>query len=218
MAKAKSHNEKILDYMIRKGRRAKSSANASYLILYAFLYKYLSDKLKNHLLYQFADEGDDLKLLYITIEDEIRQFALMDLGYFFESPDAYIDQFVADKIVDDLLDPEFLLLLKKNIVFSKDNPFEEYFNTIIDTVEKQTKFYRMGYDDQQESLISNCLLSISKLDIEEEEFSFRKVYDLISSSRLIRLSPTPEYITKILEKIINLFRERRRQYQFFRLQ
>ena len=202
MAKAKSHNEKILDYMIRKGRRANSSANASYLILYAFLYKYLSDRLKNHLLYQFADEGDDLKLLYITIEDEIRQFALMDLGYFFESPNAYIDQFVADKIVDDLLDPEFLLLLKKNIVFSKDNPFEEYFNTIIDTVEKQTKFYRMGYDDQQESLISNCLLSISKLDIEEEEFSFRKVYDLISSSRLIRLSPTPEYITKILEKII----------------
>ena len=202
MRGVKSHNENILNYIIRKGRRAAPSNNVSYLILYAFLYKYMSDKLKNHLLYQFTGEGDDLKLFYLTMEDEIRQVALRDLGYFFESHDAYIDQFVADKFVDDLLDPKFLFLLKKNIVFSENNPFEEYFNTIIDTVEKQTKFYRMGYDDQQESLINNYLLSISKLDITEEEFSFRKVYDLISSSRQISVSPTPEYITQILETII----------------
>lgn len=202
MRNAKSHNENILNYLLRKGRRASPSSNASYLILYAFLYKYLSDRLKNYLLYQFAGEGNDLKLFYLTIEDELKEAALKDLGYFFESHDAYIDQFMADKFVDDFVDPSFLSLLKENIVFSPNNPCRKYFETIIETVERQTKFYQMNYDGEQELLVSNFLSSISKLDIAEEEFSFQKVYDLMASSRQIRLSPTQGYITQVLERII----------------
>ena len=171
-------------------------------MLYAFLYKYLSDKLKNHLLYQFAAEADDLKFFYRTDSSQIREIALNDLGYFIESYDAFIDQFIEDKFVDDLLDPEFLLSLKQNIVFSPNNPCEDYFNTIIETVEKQTKFYKMSYDAEQELLVSNFLLYVAKLDIEEKEFTFQKCYDMIASARQIRLSQTPEYITQIIEKIV----------------
>ena len=188
--------------MLRKGRRSSTSSNASYLILYAFLYKYMSDRLKNYLLYQFAGEGNDLKLFYLTMEDELREAALEDLGYFFESHDAYIDQYMTDKFVDDFVDPRFLSLLKENMVFSPNNPCRQYFDTIIETVERQTNFYQMSHDSEQELLVSNFLSSISKLDIAEEEFSFQKVYDLMASSRQIRVSPTQGYITQILERII----------------
>lgn len=202
MRNAKSHNENILNYMLRKGRRVSTSSNASYLILYAFLYKYMSDRLKNYLLYQFAGEGNDLKTFYLTIEDDLKEAALNDLGYFFESYGAYIDQFMEDKFVDDFVDPAFLSLLKENIVFSPSNPCKEYFDTIIETVERQTKFYQMSYDSEQELLVSNFLSSISKLNIADDEFSFQKVYDLMASSRQIRISPTQGYITQILERII----------------
>ena len=202
MRRRKSHNENILNYLLAKGRRTPFSINASYLILYAFLYKYMSDRLKNHLLHEFSGGDDDLKLFYFTIADELKDVALNDLGYFFESYDAYIDQFAADKFVDDFFDPIFLMRLKENITFSRDNPFEEYFNTIIETVERQTKFYQMNYDEGEELLISNFLSSISKLDISEKEFPFQKVYEMISSSRQIRISSTPNYITQVLEGII----------------
>ncbi|WP_405304628.1 N-6 DNA methylase [Methanobrevibacter sp.] len=204
MRKTKSHNENILNYLIRNGRRLKSSNNANYLMLYAFLYKYLSDKLKHHLLNQFGASGDDLRIFYMTDEGkaEIREIALNDLGYFIESYDVYIDQFIGNAFIDDLIDPRFLLDLKKNIVFSKNNPCEKYFKTIVEYVEKQTRFYRMSYDAEQELLVSNFLLYVSKLDIEESELTFRKCYDLIASARQIRLIRTPEYITQILEKII----------------
>ena len=202
MRRQKPHNENILNYLLRKGRHTPFSINASYLILYAFLYKYMSDRLKNHLLHEFSGGDDDLKLFYFTIADELKDVALNDLGYFFESYDAYIDQFAADKFVDDFFDPIFLMRLKENITFSRDNPFEEYFNTIIETVERQTKFYQMNYDEGEELLISNFLSSISKLDISEKEFPFQKVYEMISSSRQIRISSTPNYITQVLEGII----------------
>ena len=202
MRRPKSHNENILNYLLGKGRRTSSSSNASYLILYAFLYKYMSDRLKNHLLHEFSGSGDDLEFFYFTAEDELKDVALKDLGYFFESYDTYIDQFAADKFVDDFFDPIFLMRLKENITFSRDNPFEEYFNTIIETVERQTKFYQMNYDEGEELLISNFLSSISKLDISEKKFPFQKVYEMISSSRQIRILSTPNYITQILEGII----------------
>ena len=204
MRNAKSRNENIIGYLIRNGRRSKPSTNASYLMLYAFLYKYLSDKLKNHLLHQFGAEGDDLKVFYLTTQGkaELKETALNDLGYFFESYSTYIDQFVADKFIGDLINPRFLLDLKENIVFSKGNPCEEYFNTIIKTVEMQSKFYEMSYDSEQELLVSDFLLNVSKLDIEEKEFTFQRCYDLMASSRQIRLLRTPDYITQILERII----------------
>ena len=209
MIKTKSHNEKILNYLIRRGRRSNSLINTNYLMLYAFLYKYLSDKLKNHLLKQLSVNGDDLKMIYESEEDKsyIRELALNDLGYFIESYDVYMDQFIKNAFSDDLVDPGFLLDLKEKIAFSKNNPCEEYFNKIIETVENQTKFYHVSFDAEQELIISNFISNVSKLNIEEKEFTFQRCYDLIASSRQIRLMQTPEYITQILERIITTERD-----------
>lgn len=202
MFRRMSRNESILNYLMTKGRSSNSLANANYLILYAFLYKYLSDKLKNHLLYLFGADGDDLKTFYMTEEGlaDIKEAALNDLGYFIEDYNAYMDQFIGENFVDDYIYPDFINLLKDSIVFSKDNQSKQYFDAVIETLEKQTNFY--SYDEEQRLLISNFIVSISKLDIGEEEFSFRKVYDLIIYSRQLRMAPTPEYITQILERTI----------------
>ena len=47
----------ILHKLMRKGRRKNLPLNMRYYVLYAFLYKYMSDKLKNHLMYYLA--GDE---------------------------------------------------------------------------------------------------------------------------------------------------------------
>ena len=49
-----------------------------YYVLYAFLYKYMSDKLKNHLMYYLSGDEADLNMLYLTGEgtDDLRQWAL----------------------------------------------------------------------------------------------------------------------------------------------
>ena len=204
MRRTKSHNEKILNYLIRGGRSSNPLSNANYFMLYSFLYKYLSDKLKHHLLNQLGVTSEALKEWYMNDENkaEIREIALNDLGYFIESYEVYIDQFVSNAFAGDLVDPRFLLNLKANMVFSKDNPCEEYFKSIIDTVEKQTEFYWMSRDAEQELLVSKFLSNVAMLNIDEEEFTFQKCYDLVASARQIRLMQTPEYITQILEKII----------------
>ena len=54
MFRSKSHNRMILHKLMRKGRRKNLPLNMRYYVLYAFLYKYMSDKLKNHLMYYLS--------------------------------------------------------------------------------------------------------------------------------------------------------------------
>ena len=58
--RSKSHNKAILKSLIRKSRRTKPSKNIAYLVLYAFLYKYLSDNLKNYLLDLIGGNEEDV--------------------------------------------------------------------------------------------------------------------------------------------------------------
>ena len=199
MISKKSHNESILNYLIRKGRRLPSSPDAGYFILYAFLYKYLSDKLKNHLLYSFGGDGDDLKFFYLSDTSDIKEIALNDLGYFFENHEAYLDNVVKGRFIDEMIPLESLMHLKDSIVFSPNNPSEEYFNTIIRILEEQN--FDSDHNSEENQLISNFVISIADLDLNEEKFSFKRVYDSVASLRQIRLTPTPEYIPQILERI-----------------
>ena len=90
MFRSKSHNRMILHKLMRKGRRKNLPLNMRYYVLYAFLYKYMSDKLKNHLMYYLSGDEADLNMLYLTGEgtDDLRQWALNDMGYFFTSQSA----------------------------------------------------------------------------------------------------------------------------------
>ena len=200
--KSESHNKRILYNLIRKGRRSKLPTNANYLILYAFLYKYLSDNLKNHLK---EIVGFDIKECYNDPQEResLREWALDDLGYFIESYDAYIDQVVDETYADDLFGLSFFSSLKDNIVFSKDNPAQKYFDEIIDMVDNQKKFYGLTHDADVSLLISSYLFSISKLDILEQEFTYVQVYNQLISSRQLMISSTPEYISNILARIVS---------------
>ena len=204
MFRSKSHNRMILHKLMRKGRRKNLPLNMRYYVLYAFLYKYMSDKLKNHLMYCLAGDEADLNMLYLTGEgtDDLRQWALNDMGYFFTSQSAFIDQFISNKYVDDIFSLDFFKNLKNSIEFSQDNPSKKYFEKIIEILEDKLNFSSIYGDDDLNSFMSNYLFSISKFDIEEREFTFAQVYDAIAYSRQIRLSSTPDYISQLINSIV----------------
>ena len=204
MFKSKSHNRVILHKLMRKGRRKNIPLNMRYYVLYAFLYKYMSDKLKNHLLYHLNGDEADFNMFYLTDEgtDDLRQWALNDIGYFFTTKSAFIDQFIANKYVDDIFNPDFFKNLKNSIEFSQDNPSKKYFEKIIEILDDKLNFSSIYGDDDLNSFMSNYLFSISKFDIEEREFTFAQVYDAIAYSRQIRLSSTPDYISQLINSIV----------------
>lgn len=204
MFKSKSHNRVILHKLMRKGRRKNIPLNMRYYVLYAFLYKYMSDKLKNHLLYHLNGDEADFNIFYLTDEgtDDLRQWALNDIGYFFTTKSAFLDQFIANKYVDDIFNPDFFKNLKNSIEFSQDNPSKKYFEKIIEILDDKLNFSSIYGDNDLNSFMSNYLFSISKFDIEEREFTFAQVYDAIAYSRQIRLSSTPDYISQLINSIV----------------
>ena len=204
MFKSKSHNRVILNKLMRKGRRKNIPLNMRYYVLYAFLYKYMSDKLKNHLLYHLNGDEADFNMFYLTDEgtDDLRQWALNDIGYFFTTKSAFIDQFIANKYVDDIFNPDFFKNLKNSIEFTDNNPSKKYFEKIIEILDDKLNFSSIYGDDDLNSFMSNYLFSISKFDIEEREFTFAQVYDAIAYSRQIRLSSTPDYISQLINSIV----------------
>ena len=204
MFKSKSHNRVILHKLMRKGRRKNIPLNMRYYVLYAFLYKYMSDKLKNHLLYHLNGDEADFNIFYLTDEgtDDLRQWALNDIGYFFTTKSAFIDQFIANKYVDDIFNPDFFKNLKNSIEFTDNNPSKKYFEKIIEILDDKLNFSSIYGDDDLNSFMSNYLFSISKFDIEEREFTFAQVYDAIAYSRQIRLSSTPDYISQLINSIV----------------
>ena len=204
MFRSKSHNRMILHKLMRKGRRKNLPLNMRYYVLYAFLYKYMSDKLKNHLMYYLSGDEADLNMLYLTGEgtDDLRQWALNDMGYFFTSQSAFIDQFISNKYVDDIFSPDFFKNLKNNIEFSQNNPSKDYFDQIIEILEDKLNFTSLYGDEDLTSFMSSYIFSISKFDIEEREFTFAQVYDAIAYSRQIRLSSTPDYISELISSIV----------------
>ena len=164
----------------------------------------MSDKLKNHLMYYLSGDEADLNMLYLTGEgtDDLRQWALNDMGYFFTSQSAFIDQFISNKYVDDIFSPDFFKNLKNNIEFSQNNPSKDYFDQIIEILEDKLNFTRLYGDEDLTSFMSSYIFSISKFDIEERDFTFAQVYDAIAYSRQIRLSSTPDYISELISSIV----------------
>ena len=205
----KSYNRNIVNGMIRSSRRNKSSVNLSYFVLYAFLYKYLSDNLKYYLSRLIDGTMGDIKRCYADFDEKqsMRENALNDLGYFIENFDALLDQLVGERYVDEFFIGDFLNTLKENIVFSKGNPASEYFDTIIDAVDNSSKFYMMDYDNDLNVMLIDYIYSISKLDLIEDDFTFQQSYNQIAFSRIVKILPTPEYISHILTKIVSSQKE-----------
>ena len=203
MFSQKSHNRKILANLLRKTRKNDTS-NLNYFILYGFLYKYLSDRLKDHLMRNIAGDEGYLKTFYQTPEgiQDLRHIALSDLGYFIEDPSAYMDNHITDSIVEDIFSPRFFRLLNDNITFSDENRAKHYFEEIIGILSKQMDLYSLNINDEMNSFMNNYLFSLSKLDVFENDFTYAQAYDAIAYSIFGRLMSTPDYITDIISKIV----------------
>ena len=204
MISQKSHNRKILANLLRKTRKNDTSLNANYFILYGFLYKYLSDRLKHSLMQDIAGDESYLKTFYQTTDgiEDLRHLALDDLGYFIEEPSAYMDKHITDSIVEDIFSPRFFMILKDSIVFSEENKAEYYFNEIIEILSKQVDSYALNINDEMNAFMNNYLFSLSKLDVFEDDFTYAQVYDSIAYSLFGRFMSTPDYITDIISKIV----------------
>ena len=187
-----------------RSRRSRFPEDAQYFIYYTFLYKYLSDNLKNHIIAQMGAEAEDLKRLY-SVEDEkayIREFCLNDLGYFFESYEGYVDQYLKNKPVDEVFSPELFMLYENNLIFDQDSPLKDRFEEIIKIMDENSKMSPIMYNGDSSLVMSSFIHSILNLDISEKCFSFQKVYRQLATSRFSHISKTPEYISEMLTAIV----------------
>lgn len=202
MIKTKSNNRAIFSGMMRKSRRGNLPSNVNYLFLYGFLYKFMSDRLKNFMLKKTGET--DIRRVYSNLERiyELRKMCLDEMGYFIESDFAFMDQYIDNNIIEALAGPEFYKILKDHITFSDGNQSEKYFNRIFEILQKQYGSFSLTRDDELNLFVSNFMYTISKLNIDENSFTFRQVYDAFASSRQIHIPNTPEYISNIITSIV----------------
>jgi len=201
-----SLNRKILRNLLRRERnfsREDMEENLKYLILYSFLYKYLSDNLKK-LLKSLMPPQEDLKFFFEDDEyyEMFQEESLENLGYFFKNYNSFMDAAIFNENYDGFLADEFFSKLQENLVYKLDSEMEDYFRLIFDIL-NHYKPDMMSQDHKTELILGEYVKLISKLDIDEKEFTFQQVYDVIASSRIIRLDTTPDYLSSILTKLIS---------------
>ena len=201
-----SLNRKILRNLLRRERnfsREDMKENLKYLILYSFLYKYLSDNLKK-LLKSLMPPQEDLKFFFEDDEyyEMFQKESLENLGYFFKNYNSFMDAAIFNENYDGFLADEFFSKLQENLVYKLDSEMEDYFRLIFDIL-NHYKPDMMSQDHKTELILGEYVKLISKLDIDEKEFTFQQVYDVIASSRIIRLDTTPDYLSSILTKLIS---------------
>ena len=201
-----SHNKNILKNLMRRERnfsREEKKEDLNYLILYSFLYKYLSDNLKNFLETLMPPE-EDLKYFYQDDEyyEMFKEESLDNLGYFFKNYDSFIDVIVDDEYVGNYYTNLFFTNLEKSMDFKQNSNLESYFNTIFDLLGKfgRNREYVSGSHDL---ILREYIRFIAKLDINEIDFTFQQVYDVIASSRMVDVEITPDYLSFMLKKIIS---------------
>lgn len=197
---AKSHNRTVLKNLIRQERNyahEEIAANFNYFVLYSFFYKYVSDTFKNFL------ESSDIDDIYGDEEtrNSLRQESLKELGYFIKSPKAFVDDVVDEEYTGDYYGSRFFSKLQECIEFESGSECEKYFTEIFSIV-KNAVTLEFQHDSRSELILRDYIRYIIKFDINEEEFSFRDVYDIIASLRNVKVPATPDYISELLTAII----------------
>ena len=81
-----SNNYNVLKEIISKSRTAHLPLEAQYLIIYAFIYKYCSDSLKDHFLQGIQDKNANLDEAYNSglFTEEFKNDAYHMYGYYIE--------------------------------------------------------------------------------------------------------------------------------------
>ena len=197
-----SKNFKISRDLIRKRRQIDDNVNFSSEILFLFLYKYLSDTLKEYLNKLIEDKEISFKEIYKSERyyDDFEKKSLNELGYFFTIPEMFIDELITNNYDSSYLDRIVFEAFKEGIEFNKGSKAEEYFNLFFN--DYSGRLYYNSIPDDRDLLMRDFILSISKLDVFEEEFKYSQVFDAIANTGIVGAMGTPEYIYDILVSLV----------------
>ncbi len=197
-----SKNFKISRDLIRKRRQIDDNVNFSSEILFLFLYKYLSDTLKEYLNKLIEDKEISFKEIYKSERyyDDFEKKSLNELGYFFTIPEMFIDELITNNYDSSYLDRIVFEAFKEGIEFNKGSKAEEYFNLFFN--DYSGRLYYNSLPDDRDLLMRDFILSISKLDVFEEEFKYSQVFDAIANTGIVGAMGTPEYIYDILVSLV----------------
>ncbi|WP_458453789.1 N-6 DNA methylase [Methanobrevibacter sp.] len=201
--KKKSTNYSLLRNLISKSRGYTLPEEISYIIIYAFLYKYCSDSLKSH--FQFLMQDKEMTLDEAYGDEHYRELFKDDAfhlyGFHIEKPEAFLDEVINNSYSDRFFLTDFFNLFQKSIIFD-ENRDKGYFKFLFETISQKIHIDKYEFDNEMNLAIKEIIYSISKLDIFESEFPFNHVFDILASSRLMRINSNPDYISQILSSLI----------------
>lgn len=201
----KSNNYSILRNLTSKARSFKLPDEIDYIVIYTFLYKYCSDSLKDHFLMTLEDKEMILDEAYDSnyYQEVLKEDSMHLYGFHIEKPDAFIDEVINNSYSDRFFLSEFFTVFPRNITFSKDSKEKEYFDFLFKTISQEIKIDKYEFESEVKLAIKEIIYAISKLDLYESAFSFGKVFDVLSSSRMMHIQPTPDYISQLLSALIS---------------
>lgn len=201
----KSNNYSILRNLTSKARSFKLPDEIDYIVIYTFLYKYCSDSLKDHFLMTLEDKEMTLDEAYDSnyYQEVLKEDSMHLYGFHIEKPDAFIDEVINNSYSDRFFLSEFFTVFPRNITFSKDSKEKEYFDFLFKSISQEIKIDKYEFESEVKLAIKEIIYAISKLDLYESAFSFGKVFDVLSSSRMMHIQPTPDYISQLLSALIS---------------
>nr|WP_294999606.1 N-6 DNA methylase [uncultured Methanobrevibacter sp.] len=201
----KSDNYSILKNLISKSRNFKLPDEIDYIVIYTFLYKYCSDSIKDHFLMALQDKEMTLDEAYKSnyYQEVLKEDSMHLYGFHIEKPDAFIDEVINNFYSDRFFLSEFFSIFPKNITFAPDSKDKKYFEFLFKTLSQEIKIDKYEFESEIKLAIKEIIYAISKLDLFETEFPFSSVFEVLTSSKLMHIQPTPEYISQLLSTLIS---------------
>lgn len=201
-----SNNYRILRTILSKIRQITVTPDMSYLVVYAFLYKYCSDQLKDHFLSVIQEKAITLDEAYRSgpYQDIFREDAFHMFGYHINASDCFFDEVIHDNYSENFFLFEFFTSFSRALEFPEKSNYEKYFKFIFRTVEEVINFKKYEVEGENHLIVKDLIYAISKLDIFENEFPYSQVFERICQSKLLRIDTDPDYINSLLNILINV--------------
>lgn len=200
-----SRNHKILRNILSKTRQVELSPDVSYILVYAFLYKYCSDLLKEYFLSVIEDKAVTLDEAYRNDMSHqlLRRDAFEMFGYHIKSPDFFIDEVINNSYSERFFIHTFFKAFSENVEFPESSNYEKYFNFIFESVEQEINLNKFEFEGESHLIVKDIIYSISKLDVQERRYPFERVFDKICQSKLMNIDHDPDYITDMLSAVVS---------------
>ena len=197
----KSNNYRIVKELLSKSEQSELPSEIGYVIIYSFLFKYFSDNLKDYLLFEIQSEELTLDEAYKLpkYQKDFQTKALQMFGYYIKKPHSFYDEIInSKKPLND-----FFNMLSQNLIFDFQSRDNYYFNYLFDVFADEIHMDKYSNDDKIYLTIKEIIVMISKLDLFEDDLTFRQAFDIISKSKFFNVDYNQEYIAQILSSLIS---------------